>query len=196
MRRQAEGLIILSGAPAGRAWRKPVPMHDVVRGSVAEVEDYTRVTVMPMSDASLLGTAVADVIHMLAELVENATVFSPPSTRVNIRGDMVGRGFAIEIEDRGLGMTPEAREEINLRLIDPPEFNLADSDRLGLFVVSRLAVRHDIKVALRRSPYGGTTAVVLLPHPLVIPAGRDTPLDGLSSPALTLNPGPDSTNHH
>ncbi|WP_248964431.1 sensor histidine kinase [Sphaerisporangium perillae] len=168
MRRQAEGLIILSGAPAGRAWRKPVPMHDVVRGAVAEVEDYTRVTVMPMSDAALIGTAVADVIHMLAELIENATVFSPPSTRVNIRGELVGRGFAVEVEDRGLGMNDEDRAELNHRLVNPPEFDLADSDRLGLFVVSQLADRHNAKVTLRRSPYGGTTAVVLLPHDLII----------------------------
>ncbi|RCG30657.1 sensor [Sphaerisporangium album] len=198
MRRQAEGLIILSGAPAGRAWRRPVPMHDVVRGSVAEVEDYSRVTVMPMSDASLVGTAVADVIHMLAELIENATVFSPPSTRVYIRGDLVGRGFAVEIEDRGLGLTPEDREEINRRLVDPPEFNLADSDRLGLFVVSRLAARHDIKVALRRSPYGGTTAVVLLPHGLVIPAGLDEepagPDTGSMPAVISLEQGSDPTN--
>ncbi|MDH2424392.1 nitrate- and nitrite sensing domain-containing protein [Sphaerisporangium sp. TRM90804] len=175
MRRQAEGLIILSGAPAGRAWRKPVPMHDVVRGAVAEVEDYKRVTVLPMSDTALVGTAVADVIHMLAELVENATVFSPPSTRVTIRGQLVGRGFAVEIEDRGLGMNDEDRAEVNRRLIDPPEFNLADSDRLGLFVVSRLASRHDVMVTLRRSPYGGTTAVVLLPHSLIIPPPQDPP---------------------
>jgi signal transduction histidine kinase len=173
MRRQAEGLIILSGAPAGRAWRKPVPMHDVVRGAVAEVEDYTRVAVLPMADASLVGTAVADVIHMLAELVENATVFSPPSTRVNIRGEQVGRGFAIEIEDRGLGMSEGDRAQVNLRLGNPPEFDLADSDRLGLFVVSQLAGRHKIKVTLRRSPYGGTTAVVLLPHSLIISTGQE-----------------------
>ena len=128
-----------------------------------------------MSDASLLGTAVADVIHMLAELVENATVFSPPSTRVNVRGELVGRGFVVEVEDRGLGMNEEERSEINRRLGNPPEFNLADSDRLGLFVVSQLADRHDIQVTLRRSPYGGTTAVVLLPHTLITSAGQDAP---------------------
>ncbi|GII76326.1 hypothetical protein Sru01_13080 [Sphaerisporangium rufum] len=174
MRRQAEGLIILSGAPAGRAWRKPVPVHDVVRGAVAEVEDFTRVTVLPMTGASLLGTAVADVIHLLAELIENATVFSPPSTRVNVRGEQVGRGFVIEVEDRGLGMSAEDREDLNRRLANPPEFDLTDSDRLGLFVVSRLATRHGISVSLRRSPYGGITAVVLLPHGLVAP-GPDEP---------------------
>ncbi|MEV7968928.1 nitrate- and nitrite sensing domain-containing protein [Sphaerisporangium sp. NPDC088356] len=186
MRRQAEGLIILSGAPAGRAWRKPVPMHDVVRGAVAEVEDFTRVTVLPMTDASLVGTAVADVIHMLAELVENATVFSPPSTRVTIKGELVGRGFVVEIEDRGLGMNDEDRAEVNRRLANLPEFNLADSDRLGLFVVSELADRHDAKVTLRRSPYGGTTAVVLLPHTLIIPTGEDAP--AAQEPGLNTHP--------
>ncbi|WP_214410680.1 sensor histidine kinase [Sphaerisporangium fuscum] len=186
MRRQAEGLIILSGAPAGRAWRKPVPVHDVVRGAVAEVEDYTRVTVLPMSDASLVGTAVADVIHLLAELIENATVFSPPSTRVTIRGELVARGFAVEIEDRGLGMSDDDRAELNRRLAEPPEFDLADSDRLGLFVVSQLAARHEAKVTVRRSPYGGTTAVVLLPHTLIIP-----PDDGLPPEQdRVLNTGP------
>jgi hypothetical protein len=190
MRRQAEGLIILSGAPAGRAWRKPVPMHDVVRGAVAEVEDYKRVTVLPMTDASLVGTAVADVIHMLAELVENATVFSPPSTRVNIRGELVGRGFVVEIEDRGLGMTDEDRAEVNLRLLNPPEFSLADSDRLGLFVVSQLADRHEVKVTLRRSAYGGTTAVVLLPHTVIISTAPETPPHGTNlHPFTAIEPG-------
>jgi K+-sensing histidine kinase KdpD len=123
---------------------------------------------------------------MLAELIENATVFSPPSTRVHIRGELVGRGFAIEIEDRGLGMTDEDRAEINRRMAEPPEFDLADSDRLGLFVVSQLAARHDVKAAVRRSPYGGTTAVVLLPHTLIISAGEDVPPD----PGHVLNTGP------
>ncbi|MFC4535022.1 nitrate- and nitrite sensing domain-containing protein [Sphaerisporangium dianthi] len=195
MRRQAEGLIILSGAPAGRAWRKPVPMHDVVRGAVAEVEDYTRVTVPPMSDASLIGTAVADVIHLLAELIENATVFSPPSTRINIRGELVGRGFAVEVEDRGLGMGEGDRDELNRRLANPPEFDLADSDRLGLFVVSQLARRHKAKVTLRRSPYGGTTAVVLLPHDLIITTADDLPPDPDHSPGTRHTPAPEPGGH-
>ncbi|MBO3747990.1 sensor histidine kinase [Streptosporangiaceae bacterium NEAU-GS5] len=167
MRRQAEGLIILSGANAGRSWRRPVPFMDVIRGAVAEVEDYTRVTVLPMPDAALLGATVADVIHLLAELVENATIFSPPNTKVTIRGELVGRGFAIEIEDRGLGLTTEERDDVNRRLSLPPEFDLAVSDRLGLFVVGQLAARHDVKVSLQRSPYGGTTAVVLIPDTVI-----------------------------
>ncbi|MFC6081859.1 sensor histidine kinase [Sphaerisporangium aureirubrum] len=195
MRRQAEGLIILSGAPAGRAWRRPVPVHDVVRGAVTEVEEYSRVTVLPMSDAAIAGTAVADVIHLLAELIENATVFSPPSTRVQIRGELVGRGFAVEVEDRGLGLTEDDREEINRRLADPPEFNLADSDRLGLFVVSRLAARHQAKVTLRRSPYGGTTAVVLLPSSMIILPDGDLPPDPHPAHPLARNPHPDPALH-
>ena len=105
MRRNAENLIVLSGATAGRAWRKPVPMVDVVRGALAEVEDYTRVTVLPVGNASLLGRAVGDVIHLLAELIENAVSFSPPQTTVRVGGSVVANGFAIEIEDRGLGMS-------------------------------------------------------------------------------------------
>ncbi|MEU6998595.1 nitrate- and nitrite sensing domain-containing protein [Nonomuraea sp. NPDC046570] len=167
MRRQAEGLIILSGAPAGRSWPQPVPMLSVVRGAVAEVESYQRVDILPIPEATLSGKAAADVIHLLAELVENATGFSPPNTPVTVGGEVVGRGFVVEIEDRGLGLTDSELAELNQRLAHPPEFDLADSDRLGLFVVGRLAVRHGIKVTLRRSPYGGTTAVVLIPLTLM-----------------------------
>ncbi|MEV2265434.1 sensor histidine kinase [Nonomuraea africana] len=167
MRRHAEGLIILSGAVPGRGWRKPVPLHDVVRGAAAEVEDYTRVTVSPMPDHSLAGPVVGDVIHLIAELIENATVFSPPHTTVTVRGELAAHGFAVEVEDRGLGLSEEELAELNERLANPPEFDLADSDRLGLFVVARLATRHDIRVTLRGSPYGGTTAIVLIPGELV-----------------------------
>ncbi|WP_250574112.1 sensor histidine kinase [Nonomuraea sediminis] len=163
MRRHAEGLIILSGATPGRGWSKPVPMLDVARGAAAEVEDYQRVTVEPMPGHRLAGPVVGDVIHLIAELIENATVYSPPHTPVAVRGEVAARGFAIEVEDRGLGMSKEELAGINERLASPPEFDLADSDRLGLFVVSRLAARHDIRVTLRGSPYGGTTAIVLIP---------------------------------
>ncbi|WP_214415525.1 sensor histidine kinase [Sphaerisporangium fuscum] len=178
MRRHAESLIILSGAAPGRAWRKPVPVLDVVRAAVAEVEDYTRVRVLPLPNAHLSGTVVADLIHLIAELIENATIFSPPQTTVQVRGDMVANGFAVEIEDRGLGLTPEEYDEINARLADPPEFDLADSDRLGLFVVGQLAARHDVSVVLRSSPYGGTTAIVLMPKELVVDPGSAPPVPG------------------
>ncbi|MFI6498747.1 nitrate- and nitrite sensing domain-containing protein [Nonomuraea typhae] len=163
MRRHAEGLIILSGATPGRGWSRPVPLHDVARGAAAEVEDYQRVAVDPMTSHALDGGLVGDVIHLIAELIENATVYSPPHTPVIVRGEAAARGFAIEVEDRGLGMSPEELADLNTRLASPPEFDLADSDRLGLFVVARLAARHDIRVTLRGSPYGGTTAIVLIP---------------------------------
>ncbi|WP_214107970.1 sensor histidine kinase [Acrocarpospora catenulata] len=168
MRRNAENLIVLSGSSPARAWRNPVPMVDVVRGALGEVEDFTRVTVLPMGKVELTGRAVGDVIHLLAELVENAVSFSPPYTVVQVSGQMVANGYAIEIEDRGLGMTAEDLDVANQRIMDPPEFNLSTTARLGLFVVSKLAERHGIRVQLKASPYGGTTAVVLLPRELVI----------------------------
>ncbi|MEU7941597.1 sensor histidine kinase [Microbispora bryophytorum] len=184
MRRHAEGLIILSGNAPGRAWRKPVPMYDVVRGAAAEVEDYARVNVLPMEDHGLDGAAVADVIHLIAELIENATVFSPPHTTVSVRGEIVGMGFAVEIEDRGLGMTNERLAELNERLANPPEFDLADTDRMGLFVVARLASRRDIRVTLRPSPYGGTTAIVLIPSVLMV-GPKDPDLARLAAGEVT-----------
>ncbi|GAA3410096.1 sensor histidine kinase [Streptosporangium vulgare] len=168
MRRHAENLIILSDAAPARRWRDPVPIFDVVRSAVLEVEDYTRVTVLPMPQAPLLiGAAVTDVIHLVAELVENATIFSPPNTVVHVRSMVAANGFALEVEDRGLGLSQANLDELNAKLADPPEFDLADSDRLGLFVVARLAARHGIKVVLRPSPYDGTTAIVLLPQNLL-----------------------------
>lgn len=184
MRRHAEGLIILSGNAPGRAWRKPVPMYDVVRGAAAEVEDYARVNVLPMEDHGLDGAAVADVIHLIAELIENATIFSPPHTSVSVRGELVGMGFAVEIEDRGLGMTKERLKELNERLADPPEFDIADTDRMGLFVVARLAARRDIRVTLRPSPYGGTTAIVLIPSGLMV-GPKDPDLARLAAGEVT-----------
>jgi signal transduction histidine kinase len=168
MRRHAEGLIILSGEAPARGWRQPVPLVDVLRAAVAEVEDYTRIRVLSRTSAAVSGHAVADVIHLIAELAENATVFSPPNTPVRIQGDIVGRGFAIEIEDRGLGISPARLEEINANLDRPPQFDLSGSDRLGLFIAGQLAQRHDIKITLRPSVYGGTTAIVLIPTGLVV----------------------------
>jgi signal transduction histidine kinase len=167
MRRHAEDLIVLSGSKPARGWRRPVAIKDVVRGAVAEVEDYTRVKVMPVTGAPVSGHAVGDVIHLLAELVENATSFSPPHTPVHISGHEVSNGCVVEIEDRGLGMTEEEFTSINHRLANPPPFDLSTSERLGLFVVGRLAERHKIRVRLRPSPYGGTLAIVLLPSALL-----------------------------
>ncbi|MFD0904117.1 sensor histidine kinase, partial [Actinomadura sediminis] len=168
MRRNAENLIVLSGALPARGWRNPVPMVDVVRAAVGEVEDYTRVTVLPFGPIGLAGRAVGDVTHLLAELIENAVSFSPPDTVVQVGGHLVGNGFAIDIEDRGLGMTDEKLTEINQRIADPPDFNLQSSVQLGLFVVSKLAERYGLQVMLKRSAYGGTTAVVVIPSELIV----------------------------
>ncbi|MCL2585150.1 MAG: nitrate- and nitrite sensing domain-containing protein, partial [Streptosporangiales bacterium] len=168
MRRHAEGLIILSGAAPGRGWSTPVKLIDVMRGAVAEVEDFARVIVTTQSKAALTGGAVTDVIHLLAELIENATTLSPPFTQVRVHGEMVANGFAIEVEDRGLGMTPMRMGELNERLANPPDVNPANTEQLGLFVVGQLARRHSINVALRPSPYGGTTAIVMIPQRLVV----------------------------
>jgi len=170
MRRHAEGLIILSGAPPGRSWRRPVRVLDVVRAAVGEVEDYARVRVHRMPPVAVIGGAVSDVVHLLAELVENATSFSPPRTQVRIQGEEVANGFVLEIDDRGLGMGEDALAAANERLSSSGDFDLGDTDRLGLFVISRLSARHGIQVSLRRSPYGGTAAVVLLPQALLTAA--------------------------
>ena len=168
MRRHAEGLIILSGAVPGRGWRDPVPVVDILRAAVAEVEDYVRVDVTSESDNLVAGSAVGDVIHLIAELVENAAAFSPPNTRIDVRAERVGTGLVAEVEDRGLGLSPDELDDINARLASPAEFDLAHSEQLGLFVVSRLAARHAIRVSLRRSVYGGTMAVVLMPFGVVV----------------------------
>ncbi|MEW1907598.1 ATP-binding protein [Kitasatospora sp. NPDC085895] len=187
MRRHAEGLIILSGAAPGRAWRKPVPLMDVVRAAVAEVEEYARVEVHRLPPAAVSGQAVADLTHLVAELVENATGFSPPHTRVHVRGEQVGNGYAVEIEDRGLGMGPEAMADANRRIEASEQVDLFDSDRLGLFVVSRLARRHGVRVSLRPSAYGGTTAVVLLPTALLETGSPAGPAAG-TEPAADARP--------
>jgi signal transduction histidine kinase len=168
MRRHAEGLIILSGAAPGRGWRDPVPVIDVLRGAIAEVEDYTRVNVITESGDAMAGVAVADVIHLLAELIENAATYSPASTEVTVKADRVANGFVVEVEDRGIGISGDELTTVNDRLANPPEFDPAESDRLGLFVVARLAAKHRIKIVLRSSPYGGIAAIVLLPHAIVV----------------------------
>ncbi|MCG5473152.1 nitrate- and nitrite sensing domain-containing protein [Micromonospora sp. LAH09] len=193
MRRNAENLIVLSGSTPGRAWRRNVPMVDVVRGAVAEVEDYTRVNVLPLGPVSLAGRAVGDVIHLLAELIENGLSFSPPHTTVEVRGQLVANGFAIEIEDRGLGMSEEDLAAANDRIVDQSELNLANAARLGLYVVSRLTERHGVRVRLKESAYGGTTAVVLIPAELITEGTADPENSGAiptGSPAIPLPAGP------
>jgi signal transduction histidine kinase len=167
MRRHAESLTILSGAASGRSWSGPVPVIDVMRAAAAEVEDHTRVTVITESDEAISASAVTDMIHLLAELIENATLFSPSTTRVEVRAERVANGFAIEVEDRGLGIPADQLIQVNERLASPPDFDLADADRLGLFVAGRLASRHAVHVALTPSAYRGTKAVVVLPDTIM-----------------------------
>ena len=126
-------------------------MVDLIRGAISEVEAYDRVDITAVQPAGVLGRAVGDVIHLLAELVENATAFSPPDTRVTVTGAQVANGYALEITDQGLGMSAAALETANTRLASSPEFDPAQSARLGLFVVARLAARHGVRVRLRPS---------------------------------------------
>ncbi|GGL02327.1 sensor histidine kinase [Mangrovihabitans endophyticus] len=186
MRRHAEDLVILAGAAPGRGWRHPVGLIDVVRGAISEVEDYKRIDIRGVQPSAVVGRAVGDVIHLLAELLENATSFSPPQTRVDVAGQVLPNGYAIEIDDRGLGMSQEAIDEANRKLLEPPEFDPSDSARLGLFVVAQLAHRHGVRVSLRPSAFSGVTAIVMIPGELI------TAAPGLAAlPAGPSATGPD-----
>jgi hypothetical protein len=192
VRRHAENLVILSGSPPSHRRTAPVSITDVMRSAVAETETYTRVKVKNVSadrPLALAGRAVADVTHLLAELVENGTSFSPPDTQVFISATKVAKGLAIHVEDHGLGMPVELREQANELLAHPPKLDmraLGEDPRLGHFVVARLAERYKIKVELRESVYGGILVVVLLPAELL--EEMDTPvLDQLRSAAAAAN---------
>ncbi|MEU5089965.1 nitrate- and nitrite sensing domain-containing protein [Streptomyces sp. NPDC021356] len=173
VRRHAENLMILSGAPPSRRMTRPVAITDVMRGAVAETEHYTRVRVRNTPAdrrVALAGRAVADVTHLLAELIENGTSFSPPDTEVTVGTTRVAKGLAVHVEDHGLGMPAQLLERANELLAQPPRVDMTvfgEDPRLGHFVVARLAERHGIKVVLRESDYGGTLALVMLPAALL-----------------------------
>jgi HAMP domain-containing protein len=167
MRRNAENLVVLSGTEQFRRWSEPVPLPDVIEAAVAEVEEYARVRVTAVGEFTLSGQAASDVAHLLAELVENATSFSPPSTVVGVIGSPVSSGYVLEVEDRGLGMSDPELIEANQRLRAPSTSDIAVSKMMGFHVVGRLAARHGIGVQLRHSWYGGVTALVLLPDSLL-----------------------------
>ncbi|GGM11683.1 histidine kinase [Streptomyces fumigatiscleroticus] len=171
LRRYEENLVIISGERPRRSWREPVALVDILRGAVGEVAEYRRVEVRTDEEVYLAPPAVADVIHLLAELIDNATKYSPAPQPVEVRAAMVAGGLAVEVEDRGLGLPDEEYASLNAQLAVDPQFDvaaLADDLRLGMFVVARLAHRHGIGVTLRSSPYGGTTAIVLVPHEVVV----------------------------
>ncbi|MEU1056213.1 nitrate- and nitrite sensing domain-containing protein [Streptomyces sp. NPDC005876] len=175
LRRYEENLVIIAGEQPKRSWREPVALVDILRGAVGEVAEYRRVEVRTDEEVYLAPPAVADVIHLLAELIENATAYSPAPSPVEVRAAMAGTGLVVEVEDRGLGLSEEEYASLNAQLAVAPQFDvvaLADDLRLGMFVVARLAHRHGIGVTLRPSPYGGTTAIVLVPHEVVV---RDAP---------------------
>ncbi|MFF8032260.1 ATP-binding protein [Streptomyces sp. NPDC016626] len=175
IRRHAENLAVLGGAVSRRQWSNPVSMTEVLRSAIAEVEQYSRVKLVPPIDGTLRGHAVADVIHLLAELIENATVFSAPHTQVLLRAGLVTSGLAVEVEDRGLGMPTGEQERMNALLTDPDQVHVASllSDgRIGLFVVSQLAKRHGIHVRLQSNIYGGVQAVLVVPQALLGTAPR------------------------
>ncbi|NUP20213.1 MAG: ATP-binding protein, partial [Streptomyces sp.] len=170
IRRHAENLAVLGGAVSRRQWSNPVSMTEVLRSAIAEVEQYSRVKLVPPIDGTLRGHAVADVIHLLAELVENATVFSAPHTQVLLRANLVTSGLAVEVEDRGLGMPVAEQNRMNALLADPDQVNVASllaDGRIGLFVVSQLAKRHGIHVRLQTNIYGGVQAVLVVPQGLL-----------------------------
>ncbi|MEU1125712.1 ATP-binding protein [Streptomyces sp. NPDC005899] len=183
IRRHAENLAVLGGAVSRRQWSNPVTLTEVLRSAIAEVEQYPRVVLVPPIDGTLRGHAVADVIHLLAELVENATVFSAPHTQVLLRAQTVTAGLALEVEDRGLGMPGPEQKRMNALLSDPDRINVAhllQDGRIGLFVVASLARRHGIAVRLQSNIYGGTQAVLVLPQILL---GIDTEADGAPATA-------------
>ncbi|WP_347567359.1 ATP-binding protein [Nocardia sp. AG03] len=183
-RRNAENLIILGGGRPGRQWRNPIPVMDVVRSAIGETLDYARVRVTKLPEVNVVGTVVADLVHLLAELVDNATAFSPPQSRVEAGGNIVGKGVVIEITDQGMGMSAEDLARYNDMLADPPDFGvgtLSSDSRLGLFVVARLSTAHGVSVRLSESDYGGIRAIVLIPQQLL--AGEADP--STLPPAMT-----------
>ncbi|MET8158070.1 nitrate- and nitrite sensing domain-containing protein [Sphaerisporangium sp. NPDC005289] len=177
MRRNSENLLVLAGQETARKWSDPVPLVDVCRASLSEVEGYERVDVRVQSATAVTGQAVNDVVHLIAELVENAVSFSPRETKVVITSNRVdGGGVMVSVSDTGIGMTAEEAAEANWRLANPPVVDVSVSRRMGLFVVGRLALRHNIKVQLRQQDGGGLTAMVMIPESLLsVPGGPRIP---------------------
>jgi HAMP domain-containing protein len=168
MRRNAENLIVLSGAAPARRWRGPVDVGDIVTAAIDEVREHGRVATMPIQPTLVAGRAASDVVRLLAELLENALSFSAPDTKALVAGQALPTTYLLEIEDQGIGMSDEQLAELNHRLWKPPDVDLAHAKMLGFFVVGQLAARHGIKVQLRRSRHGGVAALVLLPANLIV----------------------------
>ncbi|MGW0560815.1 nitrate- and nitrite sensing domain-containing protein [Streptomyces sp. NPDC003016] len=175
MRRNGENLLILAGEEPGRRWNQPVPLVDVLRAASSEVEMYERIELSGVPDSEIHGQAVTDLVHLLAELLENATTFSSPQTKVRVTATRLPDGrVMIEIHDKGIGLTAEDFADINHKLANPPTVDATVSQRMGLFVVGRLADRHSIRVQLRPSgEQAGTTSLVMLPDAITHGGGGD-----------------------
>lgn len=185
MRRNSENLLVLSGTDLSRRGSRPVPLVDVLRAAASEVEQYQRIDLAPPPQAQLIGRVASDVVHLVAELLENATTFSAPDTRVQVRATQNGDGSVlVEILDAGVGMSEEDLHEANLRLDSPPTVDVSASRRMGLFVVGRLATRHQITVELRNREQGGVAATALIPASAVLAAVGE----GADSSASSASP--------
>ncbi|MET8682483.1 nitrate- and nitrite sensing domain-containing protein [Streptomyces sp. NPDC004647] len=177
MRRNGENLLILAGEEPGHRWNQPVPLVDVLRAASSEVENYERIELTGVPESEIHGTAVTDLVHLLSELLENATSFSSPQTKVRVTATRLPDGrVMVEIHDKGIGLTAEDFADINHKLANPPTVDAAISQRMGLFVVGRLAERHGIRVQLRPSgEQAGTTSLVMLPDAITHGGGGEVP---------------------
>ncbi|HEY3611891.1 MAG TPA: nitrate- and nitrite sensing domain-containing protein [Pseudonocardiaceae bacterium] len=176
MRRNSESLLVLSGSGLAKRMSRPVPIGELVGAAVSEVEQYARIDVGAPPAASVLGRVVNDLIHLVAELLDNATSYSEPNTRVSVRiARTRSRELAIQITDRGVGMSEDDVRLANERLANPPDIDVGVTRRMGLYVVARLARRHNIRVKLRANEDidGGTVALIVIPEELVHRPGDD-----------------------
>jgi signal transduction histidine kinase len=180
MRRNAESLLVLVGAASLRQWSEPLPIADVIRAAVSEVEEYRRVTLRRVDDTMIAGAVVSGVAHMLAELVENGLTFSPPDADVEIQGRRIGDSYLIAVTDQGIGMSPADLELANQRLRGEGDFISAPARFLGHYVVGRLGLDMGIDVQLYPSPVTGVTARITLPAHLLAEG----------APAVTQAPAP------
>ncbi|HWS45215.1 MAG TPA: ATP-binding protein, partial [Acidimicrobiia bacterium] len=188
MRRNAESLLVLAGHAPPRTWSAPVPVADVVRGALGEVEGYQRVRLRHLDEGRVDGAAAADVSHVIAELVENALAFSPPDADVEVYGRLDEHGYVLTVVDSGIGMSAEELERANELIASPGALTVAPSRFLGHYVVAQLAKRHDLAVHLTASPAGGVTALIALPAEMLglAPPRPVADTDGDTGPA-----GPD-----
>ncbi len=198
MRRNGENLLVLAGEEPGRRWSQPVPLIDVLRAAASEVEQYERIELRATPSIDIAGRSVNDIVHLVAELLENATSFSSPETKVVVTAQLLSGGrVMVEISDSGIGMAPAELADANESLANPPEIDVAVSRRMGLFVVARLAARHGLRIQLRRSSGGGITALVMVPAALVVdnsakaPAGAADTMDApVANAAVAPSPAP------